>query len=261
MSSAASSATASVPTETSFSTASVTPAPSIEMAVSFDMSTIRPITATIAGYELCEPFKQFRCKLLQQSTTSRIRSHVASYSYLFANLMLLLKFDIRAVNYIRISSTPLSGLTRGAHNEITRSEYFAWAQKNEDTFARGAVDIILKHFFLKNILPYEFNWANRSTSGSKARRSDPLKRDATIRKFAMEVAYIEIKVSKDSRSQSKFVEDFWSLASEARDQIDLHLRNQRSMTVVPCIQIFGKMYTYMRGDIINCLYAAWHQYI
>ncbi|KAF9585347.1 hypothetical protein BGW38_002803 [Lunasporangiospora selenospora] len=86
--------------------------------------------------------------------------------------------------------------------------------------------------------PYDLDWANHSASGSKARRGDPLKPDATVLKSAIEVAYVEIKAANDSCSQSKFVEDQWNLSSEARSQIDLHLCNQRSITVVPCIQVF-----------------------
>jgi len=79
-------------------------------------------------------------------------------------------------------------------------EYFTWLQKNEDTFAHGAVDIILKHFFPENSPPYELDWVNRSASGSKARQGDSLKPDATVLKSAAEVAYVEIKARKDARS-------------------------------------------------------------
>ncbi|KAK3846561.1 MAG: hypothetical protein J3R72DRAFT_486817 [Linnemannia gamsii] len=61
-------------------------------------------------------------------------------------------------------------------------EYFGWVQKKEDTFAHEAVDMILKHFFPENTPPYELDWASRSTSGSKTRRGDPLKSDATVLK-------------------------------------------------------------------------------
>ncbi|KAI1288914.1 hypothetical protein EDD11_009561 [Mortierella claussenii] len=253
-----------------------------EMYEMFNVSNVRPITTTIQGYKLCEPFKQ-----LQIQAAAAFNNPIEKVSV--ANLPLFM-----AANYIWMSSTPLPGLTREAHNEICHSvrgnaqplserlltlcsefsselaetgrvrarllyteeeedllllyqnmgkrlpkEYFVWIQKNEDTFAHGAIDIILKHAFPENTPPYELGWANRPASGSKERRGDPLKPDATVLKSAREVAYVEIKAPKDSHSQSKFVEDMWSLASVARDQINLHLLNQHSITVIPCIQIFG----------------------
>ncbi|KAG9062193.1 hypothetical protein KI688_006525 [Linnemannia hyalina] len=112
---------------------------------------------------------------------------------------------------------------------------------------RGPVARVEDHFFPENTPLYELDWDNRYASGSKARRGDLLKPDATVLKSGMEVGYVEIKTPKDSHSQSKFVEDLWSLASEACDQIDLHLRNQCPIVVVLCIQVFGKMDTY-----VNC---------
>ncbi|KAF9972074.1 hypothetical protein BGZ73_004877 [Actinomortierella ambigua] len=206
---AESSATASTSTETSSTTVSSTPASTSpnETDVLFDASSARPVTATIMGHKLCEPFKQLQIQAAGVVNDPKEKVSVANLPFFMSK------------------SLP--------------KEYFPWIQKNEDTFAHGAVDIILKHLFPQNTPPYELDWANRPASGSKARRGDPLKPDATILKSSMEVAYVEIKAPKDSRSQSKFVEDLWNLASQARDQIDLHLRCQRSILVIPCIQIFG----------------------
>ncbi|KAI8345116.1 hypothetical protein B0O80DRAFT_475567 [Mortierella sp. GBAus27b] len=133
-------------------------------------------------------------------------------------------------------------------------EFFAWVQNNKDTFAHGAIDIILRHIFPENTPPYELDWVNRPASGSKARRGDPLKPDATVIKSAVEVAYVEIMAPKDSSSQTKFVEDQWNLASEARDLIDLHLRNQRQVTVVPCLQVFGYKVKLFKMEYVGGLY-------
>ncbi|KAG0380781.1 hypothetical protein BGX24_005162 [Mortierella sp. AD032] len=205
-------------------TASGTPAPTCtsETAVLFDVSTARPIGTIVMGRRLCEPFKQLQ---IQAAATVNDPKEKVSVT----NLPLFMSKKLP-------------------------KEYFAWVQKNEDTFAHGAVDIILKHFFPENTPPYELDWANRSASGSKARRGDPLKPDATILKSAMEIAYVEIKAPKDSRSQSRFVEDLWNLTSEARDQIDLHLRNQRSITVVPCIQVFGYKVKLFKMEYVAGLY-------
>ncbi|KAG0279324.1 hypothetical protein BGZ95_001573 [Linnemannia exigua] len=182
-------------------TASGTPAPTFTSETDVLFDTARPISTTIMGYKLCEAFKQLQIQAAATINDPKGKVSVATLPLLMSNKL--------------------------------PKEYFAWVQQNEDTFAHGAVDIILKHFFPENTpTPYELNWANRSASGSKARRGDPLKPDATV-------AYVETKAPKDSRYQSRFVEGMWSLTSEARDQIDFHLRNQRSITVVPCIYVFG----------------------
>ncbi|KAF9140308.1 hypothetical protein BGX30_006717 [Mortierella sp. GBA39] len=272
------SATASTSTGTGFAAASGTLFPTFtsETDVLFDVSTARTITTTIVGYKLCEPFKQLQIQAAATINDPEESLPAANYIWMSSTrlpgltreahseiihsvhrnehplpeslLTLWNKFSSELAETGRVRARLLDtkeekDLTLLYQNMSKKmpKEYFAWVQKNEVTFAHGTVDIILKHFFPENTSSHELDWGNHSASGSKARRGDPLKPDATVLKSGMEVGYVEIKAPKDSHSQSKFVEDLWSVASEARDQIDLHLRNQRLITVVPCIQIFGKV--------------------
>jgi len=76
--------------------------------------------------------------------------------------------------------------------------------------------------------------------GSKDRRGDPNKPDATIVKDTFEVGYVEIKPPREERHEKALLEDRWALATFGKDTVDYHLRHGRPFKTIPCLQVFGK---------------------
>ncbi|KAK3816689.1 MAG: hypothetical protein J3Q66DRAFT_201600 [Benniella sp.] len=74
-------------------------------------------------------------------------------------------------------------------------------------------------------------------------------------KSRVEVAYVELKAPKDSSSQSKYVEDMWSLASEAHDMLSLHLRRKSLIRTFPYVQIFGHKMKLFKMEYVGGLYV------
>ncbi|KAF9980934.1 hypothetical protein BGZ65_004503, partial [Modicella reniformis] len=74
---------------------------------------------------------------------------------------------------------------------------------------------------------------------SKERRGGPNKPDCTFVKELHELWFAEIKAPKDDRRTRLHIQDKWALQSLAKDVIDLHLRERRSITSIICIQVFG----------------------
>ncbi|KAF9923425.1 hypothetical protein BGZ67_009852, partial [Mortierella alpina] len=58
-------------------------------------------------------------------------------------------------------------------------------------------------------------------------------------KEQFDVAFAEIKAPKDKGSIRLYIEDKWALTSLAKDTIDLHLRERRTITSIYCLQVFG----------------------
>ncbi|KAI8362398.1 hypothetical protein B0O80DRAFT_99612 [Mortierella sp. GBAus27b] len=83
------------------------------------------------------------------------------------------------------------------------------------------------------------SWANRPTEGSRYRRGNPLKPDATILKSNAELVYMEIKPPRVERHGSLYLEDHWKLACLCKDAIDDHLRQDRDLLRMGALQVFG----------------------
>ncbi|KAF9363493.1 tyrosine/serine/threonine protein phosphatase pps1 [Mortierella sp. NVP85] len=111
--------------------------------------------------------------------------------------------------------------------------------RNEDTHAHSVLDSLLTFVFPAYHKRYELHWANRGSDGSRARRGDPLKPDATVVKEGFELGFVEVKPPKEERHQRAYLEDIWALSGFAKDCIDLHLRHSRILTTVPCLLVFG----------------------
>jgi hypothetical protein len=88
-------------------------------------------------------------------------------------------------------------------------------------------------------------WANRPTDGSRYRRGNPLKPDATVLKSNVELAYMELKPPRMERHGSLYLEDHWKLACLCKDAIDDHLRNDRDLVRMAAIQVFGKLWGFL----------------
>ncbi|KAG0275688.1 hypothetical protein BGZ96_003690 [Linnemannia gamsii] len=58
-----------------------------------------------------------------------------------------------------------------------------------------------------------------------------------------DVAFAEIKVPKDDGRIRLYIQDKWALTSFAKDTIDLHLRERRTITSIYCLQVFGYQLT------------------
>ncbi|KAF9375325.1 hypothetical protein CPC16_000788 [Podila verticillata] len=84
-------------------------------------------------------------------------------------------------------------------------------------------------------------WANRPSPGSRERRGvrEANKPDVTIMKEQFDVAFAEIKAPKDDNSTRLYIQDKWALTSLAKDTIDLHLRERRTISSIYCLQVFG----------------------
>ncbi|KAG0002488.1 hypothetical protein BGZ80_005970 [Entomortierella chlamydospora] len=88
---------------------------------------------------------------------------------------------------------------------------------------------------------YSLVWANRPADGSKERRGDPLKPDATILKSHYELAFAEIKPPKEDHSAKPYLEDQWKLANFCKDAIDNHITFGREfITKTAGIQIYAR---------------------
>ncbi|KAH7054854.1 hypothetical protein BKA57DRAFT_501387 [Linnemannia elongata] len=112
---------------------------------------------------------------------------------------------------------------------------------NEDTYSHGALDSLLSFFFPASDSDYHLWWANRPSIGSRERRGvrEANKPDVTIMKEQFDVAFAEIKAPKDDGSIRLYIQDKWALTSLAKDTIDLHLRERRTITSIYCLQVFG----------------------
>ncbi|KAF8929546.1 hypothetical protein BGZ47_000983 [Haplosporangium gracile] len=78
-------------------------------------------------------------------------------------------------------------------------------------------------------------------SRSRERRGvrEANKPDGTIMKEQFDVAFAEIKAPKDDGSIRLYIQDKWALTSFAKDTIDLHLRERRTITSIYCLQVFS----------------------
>ncbi|KAG0221174.1 hypothetical protein BGW41_007137 [Actinomortierella wolfii] len=112
---------------------------------------------------------------------------------------------------------------------------------NEDTYCHGVLDSLMSFFFPASDHEYHLSWANRPSQGSRERRGvrDANKPDCTIIKEIFDVAFAEIKAPKDDHSTRLYIQDKWALTSLAKDTIDLHLRERRTITSIYCLQVFG----------------------
>lgn len=112
---------------------------------------------------------------------------------------------------------------------------------NEDTYSHGALNSLLSFFFPASDSEYHLWWANRPSPGSRERRGvrEANKPDGTIMKEQFDVAFAEIKAPKDDNSTCLYIQDKWALTSLAKDTIDLHLRERRTISSIYCLQVFG----------------------
>ncbi|KAG0008870.1 hypothetical protein BGZ80_002976 [Entomortierella chlamydospora] len=116
----------------------------------------------------------------------------------------------------------------------------SFIQGYEDTFAHSSMDALFTTVFPANDC-YELDWANRPADGSKERRGDALKPDATILKSCYELAFVEVKPPKEDRTARPYLEDLWKLANFCKDAIDNHITYGRGfITKTAGIQIYGK---------------------
>ncbi|KAF9581201.1 hypothetical protein BGW38_001872 [Lunasporangiospora selenospora] len=131
----------------------------------------------------------------------------------------------------------------------------AFTIRIEDTFTHGAFDPMMTYFFSEDDMTYILDWANLPSTASRARRGDPLKPDLTLQKHTFETAYVEIRSPKDERNVRFFLEDQWKLIGFAKDTIDENLRNERAVTEIPCLQVFGYQLTLYRMTFHKGLYV------
>ncbi|KAF8926767.1 hypothetical protein BGZ47_002557 [Haplosporangium gracile] len=87
---------------------------------------------------------------------------------------------------------------------------------------------------------YHLWWVNRPSSGSRERRGvrEANKPDGTFMKEQFDVAFAEIKAPKNDGSIRLYIQHKWALISLAKDTIDLHLRERRTITSIYCLQVF-----------------------
>ncbi|KAF9198278.1 hypothetical protein BGZ49_000930 [Haplosporangium sp. Z 27] len=114
----------------------------------------------------------------------------------------------------------------------------SFVQDYEDIFAHSSMDALFTTIFPANG-GYDLAWANRSADGSKERRGDPLKSDATILKSGYELAFVEVKFPKEDHTARPYLEDLWKLANFCKDAIDTHIKYRRDFIVKTAgIQIY-----------------------
>ncbi|KAG0362284.1 hypothetical protein BGZ54_008694, partial [Gamsiella multidivaricata] len=111
---------------------------------------------------------------------------------------------------------------------------------NEDTYSHGALDSLFSFFFPASDFEYRLWWANRPSPGSRKRRGvkEANKPDGTVMKKQFDVAFAEIKAPKDDNSTRLYIQDKWALTSLAKNIIDLHLHERRTITSIYCLQVF-----------------------
>ncbi|KAF9143533.1 hypothetical protein BG015_000403, partial [Linnemannia schmuckeri] len=179
----------------------------------FNPDSTRSITLTMAGFDVGAAFRR-----LQEEAVPFINDESLKVSVKKVYLML-------SANSIWDTSERLPGMSADTHRSIlseikpavvrlSKSEYHLW-------------------------------WANRPSSGSRERRGvrEANKPDGTIMKEQFDVAFAEIKAPKDDGSIRLYIQDKWALTSLAKDTIDLHLRERRTITSIYCLQVFGYQLT------------------
>ncbi|KAG0348133.1 hypothetical protein BG004_005959 [Podila humilis] len=90
-------------------------------------------------------------------------------------------------------------------------------------------------------LPFVVDNEDTYSHGSRERRGarEANKPDGTILKEQFDMAFAEIKAPKDDRSTRLYIQDKWTLTSLAKDTIDLHMRERRTIISICCLQVFG----------------------
>ncbi|CAO3567163.1 unnamed protein product [Mortierella alpina] len=120
------------------------------------------------------------------------------------------------------------------------ARYLPFSEMNEDSFAHGVLDVFFSTVFPVG-RPMDFNlaWANRPAQGSKYRRGNALKPDATIFKSDLELVFLEVKPPRMEKEQALFLEDYWKLANMCKDAIDMHMASDLAISTMAAIQVFG----------------------
>ncbi|KAF9344807.1 hypothetical protein BGX34_005305 [Mortierella sp. NVP85] len=118
------------------------------------------------------------------------------------------------------------------------ARYLPFSEENEDTFAHAALDV-----FMSNIFPsdskFRLSWANRPTEGTKYRRGNPRKPDATILGDGLELVFLELKPPRMDHHASLYLEDYWKLVALCKDAINDHITHDRGIKSMAAIQVFG----------------------
>ncbi|KAF9166956.1 hypothetical protein DFQ26_006355 [Actinomortierella ambigua] len=222
--------------------------------VFFDFSAVEPIDASVGDVEVGHRFYELQRKAapIVNDATKKLDLN---------NLHLFLR-EMARTGRIRAQGRVIKDdeeenvfvLFLSMSKKLAEKNYF-FTGKLEDTFAHGALDPMLSFLFPADDRTYVFDWANRPSLASGARRRDPLKPDATIQKYAFETAYVEIKSPKDERNARFFLEDQWNLIGFAKDTIDENLRCERAVTEIPCLQVFGYQLTLYRMTFHKGVYV------
>ncbi|KAF9158861.1 hypothetical protein DFQ26_007165 [Actinomortierella ambigua] len=143
----------------------------------------------------------------------------------------------------RYRDTAMSSVTKDIKENTNRirclsswrlpRQYLPFRLQNEDTHAHASLDALMSMVFPVSHRHVELHWANRASVGSRNRRGDLNKPDATILKDTFEVGFVEVKPPQEERHEKAFLEDQRALATFAKDAIDYHLRHGRPFKSIP----------------------------
>ncbi|KAG0250988.1 hypothetical protein DFQ27_009107, partial [Actinomortierella ambigua] len=132
-------------------------------------------------------------------------------------------------------------------------QYLPFRLQNEDTHAHASLDALMSMVFPVSHRHVELHWANRASVGSRNRRGDPNKPDATILKDTFEVGFVEVKPPQEERHEKAFLEDQRALATFAKDAIDYHLRHgrpfKRFQLILYKLEFMSGLYVWQRVGV------------
>ncbi|KAG9072925.1 hypothetical protein KI688_000706 [Linnemannia hyalina] len=231
--------------------------------VFFDPSTAVAIMLKIAGVDVGAGFKEFQCEaasivndMTKKLTLERLPMFMA------CNYILHLDLDLPGVDEddmdrVRESLHGFQTLTFDGLMEASSVD-IAFRLHNEDTQAHASLDALMSMVFPASHRNVELSWANRASIGSRDRRGDSNKPDATIVKDTSVVGFVEIKPPGEERLERVFLDGQWALDTFAKDSIDYHIRHGRGLKTIPCLQVFGFQLILYKLEFTSGLYVWQH---